>query len=462
MSVKPLTMPASPKESVIVATTGRRRARPTSNSAQSNVSHVKKVANNQILVGRDKRALVEDPILTTTETRASAKAKPLQLLLKVNSTYRSVAGSRRQSIGTERVRIPLVCDHLISSAETMRLSHPRPTARPAAANRKQTSNGNGNGNVNSGGSIAGGGGGGSSYPTVLRTQWMVLPEFLSEELWERHQYSLADVRKTLDAFPARVLWQLVISYNRSATNASSRVCADTDLHMTFGGKSTAIQKLIVMIKAVHPDWNNRPSVTWSMHKTDDPNGDHQVYHVSERHVPGLPVHRIARTTFDHLLANLVYWPAVPQQQRSTSSFSDHQSYYIMTSGGGGGGSTDAGGERSNKVQISVTTKVAQSIFSWREIHIVALESNKSGDLLLMGRVVPWSVYVASHGLPESLRNCPNFILAPDGYYALLDETFYFYSPSDNPIVQQTEEEKTEFKVPAPKQPKPPLKKPKPA
>jgi len=68
---------------------------------------------------------------------------------------------------------------------------------------------------------------GGGVPLVQRVQWMAVPEFLTEELWERHGYSLSDVRKTVDAFPARVIWQLVRSYNYPATNASSRVyCAE--------------------------------------------------------------------------------------------------------------------------------------------------------------------------------------------------------------------------------------------
>lgn len=445
--VKPLTIPSA--DVGISVTQNKRRAR----SVATLTTGSKKGGTGSIPVGRDNRPLVEDPVLTTSETRAAAKLKPLSLLLKVNSTYRSVAGSRRQSVSTDRVCVPLSCEQLISSAEALRSINPR--SLPTTKTSKQSNNSS-NGTA-----------GGGSYPAVLRTQWMVLPEYLSEELWERHQYSLADVRKTLDAFPPRVLWQLVISYNRSATNASSRICADSDLHLTFGGKSTAIQKLIAMIKAVHPEWGSRPSVTWSMHKTDDPNGDHQVYDVSERHVPGLPVHRINRTTFDHLLNNMVYWPAATNRPSvtTTSNASAGESYYIMT--------TDSKSNNNNnqkntsteggKVQISVTTKIAQSIFSWRDIHIVALEINKLGDLLLMGRVVPWSAYVLAHGVPESLRTCPNFVLAPDGYYALLDETFYFYAapPDLNAPVKlpPTAAASALFKVPEPRPPRIPALKP---
>ena len=285
----------------------RKRSKPSGSSAKKSAA----------MLGRDQRAIVEDPVLLAKDSRPGSG--PLNLLLRVRTNYRSVAGSRRQILSTERQSVPLVCKHLQSAAETLGELPPR--TKPIKDKSK--------------GALAGG-----SLPAVKRQQWMVVPEFLSEELWERHRYSLTDIRKTLDAFPPRILWQLVISYNRSATNASSKICSDHDLKMTFGGKSTAIQKLLLALKELHPDWGDRPSVTWSMHKLDDPNGDGQFYDVSERHIPGLPVHRIKRTTFMTLLNNLVFWPSANIMNRSAANaaLTSAQSidktvadnYYILT------------------------------------------------------------------------------------------------------------------------------------
>jgi hypothetical protein len=49
-------------------------------------------------------------------------------------------------------------------------------------------------------------------------------------------------------------------------------------------------------------------------------------------------------------------------------------------------------------------------------------------MLLVGRVIPWRSYVHAFGLPRSLRSCPNVVVAADGYYALMNEQFYFYCP----------------------------------
>jgi len=437
----------------------------------------------QELVGRDARSLVEDPVLTTEPTRMLAKEQSLNLLLRVRTHYRSVAGSRRQMTLTERSKETLQAEHLKQSAEDLRIL---PKRKAIVSNSQESGKGGkkttGKKTVTTVSNGSGGAGAGAgALPLVHRMQWMVVPEFLSEELWDRHQYSFSDIRKTLDAFPARVLWQLVISYNRSATNASSRICSDNDLRMTFGGKSTAIQKLLNVLKELHPDWSKRPAVTWNMFKLDDPNGDGEFYEVSDRHVPGLPVHRINRTTFDHLLGNLVFWPSANIMSRSNNnanltssqSIDKHlaDSYYVLTGANAENHTESTNNETSGKLQISVTTKIAKSIFAWRNIHVVPLEINKSQDLLLVGRVVPWSVYVAAHGLPESLKSCPNFILAPDGYYALLDESFYFYAAknifqSNNTLATATSTTTPStnnagiFKVPLPK--KPSLKRAKPS
>lgn len=491
------TMPIL-SSSAVSKSSGRKRVKPGVDVRNSD-----KVVSGKTVVGRDRRPVVEDPVLTSQDSRRSAVDKiPLHLLLRAQTTYKSVPGSRRQIVSSERARLPLVCHHLDSTCENLTTLAPRPkpashhASRPHAKYQQaphpppqQDKKGPGSKRKVSVSSKrcepkdAGPQGpdvgaktlanlGTGSLPVVIRQQWMVLPEFLSEELRDRHRYSLADIRKTLDAFPPRILWQLLISYDKSATNASSRVCSDHDQHMTFGGKPTAINKLLVVLKDLHPDWATRPSVTWNMHKRDDPNGDGQFYDVSDRHVPGLPVHRIQRATFENLFGNLVFWPSANIMNRSaagaalTSARSIDKSladnYFILTNNHNVGAKSPKGG----KMQISVTTKIAKSIFVWRGIHVVALEINKTSDLLLMGRVIPWSNYVLAHGLPESLQTCPNFILAPDGYYALLDETFYFYSANDplfaaqqaTPVVaaastQQIQGSDLIFKAPAPRPPR---------
>jgi hypothetical protein len=250
----------------------------------------------------------------------------------------------------------------------------------------------------------------ASCPAVYRMQWMVLPEFLTEALWERHGYSIQDVRRTLDAFSPRILWQLAISYNRSATNASSRICSDRDLRLTFDGKSTVILKLAQLLKELHPTWESRPSVTWQMIKSDDPNGDGRSYDVNERHLPGLPVHRVVRPAFELLAQHLPRDPLDPAGRSA------------------GREPTPRDGAQESDAAAGMGV-APRSVFSWRGISLIPMDLNPGRDLILVTRVVPWHAYVRALGLPTSLRGCPRSVRASDGHYALLEESFYFYSPA---------------------------------
>lgn len=368
--------------------------------------------------GRDARPAVEDPLPSSATSRA-AHTPRLDLLVRVRTTYRAVTGSRRQTVHVERQTEQLDA----ATIQDAGASFARRTA-PRSDNGGGGGSGGGGGNKpsrqakqakNKNLIHAAGVARSASVPIVERVQWMVVPEFLTEELWERHGYSLTDVRKTLDAFPHRVVWQLARSYNCPATNAASRVYCETDAQLTYGGRSTAVQKLIMLLKERHPDWEGRFSITWNMNKLDDPNGDGTFYEAADRHAPNLPVHRITPTAFEALAANIV----------------GNQQHPVM----------DPGSNLPPNALESART--ARGIFFWRGIMIVPLELNRSVDMLLVCRVIPWAKYVQGYGMPTSLRCCPNTVVAADGHYALMNECFYFYCPDSRVARALTQEDKCE-------------------
>ena len=59
--------------------------------------------------------------------------------------------------------------------------------------------------------------------------------------------------------------------------------------------------------------------------------------------------------------------------------------------------------------------------------IVPLEVNEDRTLLLMSRVIQWTSYLQSYGIPTILREYPNCIRFEGEYYAIMSESFYFYS-----------------------------------
>jgi hypothetical protein len=256
---------------------------------------------------------------------------------------------------------------------------------------------------------------------------MALPELLSEDVWQRHGYSLADIRRTLDVFPARVIWQLVLSYNRAATNASSRVCSDAEPRLTSGGRSTAVQKLLTALKETHAELETKPSVTWNG-KDDDADGMEQVPKPLERHQPGLPVHRLEHAVFDEIaryvsVSSSAVSSADPVPAVESAPFVEPKPNPTTTAATAATADDDADDRSTGFGQ----PRLAKGIFSWRGILVAPLELSRAGDLLLMSRVVPWQSYVAAHGVPTTLRACPNAVLAPEGFYALLDECFFFFA-----------------------------------
>lgn len=282
--------------------------------------------------GRIALPLVEDPVITTIHTRVETS---LELKLICTSQYKSITGARRQSLKSTR-----------KWAQSF-----VPASKPELLANQ------------------------TALPIVSKIQWMQVPEFLNEELWERHGYSLNDIKKTLSFYNERILWQLVLSHGCMATNAATRVSSDSDIKLTCDGRAAAITKLMALIGSTVKD---RPSCLWNMAKLDDPNGDGLPYKSIQQHNPCLPVHKIHKQTF-----------------------------------------------------ATLATGKKNTIFSWRKILIVVLEINDAEDLLLVGRVMPWSLYVEAFGVPKTLKQMPNRIQEAERQYALLNETFYFFSPQDH-------------------------------
>src|SRR5579871_1828125 len=71
-----------------------------------------------LTAGRDMRAAVEDPVFSHAAERKSGIA-PMNLLLTVRTSYRSVAGSRRQSLFSDRAKVPLMCEHARLAADAL-------------------------------------------------------------------------------------------------------------------------------------------------------------------------------------------------------------------------------------------------------------------------------------------------------------------------------------------------------
>lgn len=110
--------------------------------------------------------------------------------------------------------------------------------------------------------------------TFERHIQLQLPLFLTAEVWRRHQYSLHDVRTTLNYFSPMHLWQCCLLYGMLPSNSAIKLAFCAPESMTYGSKAIAIRKIE---KTIGNEFLDRPNVL-----------DVQ----REDHVPPLPLHEI--------------------------------------------------------------------------------------------------------------------------------------------------------------------------
>jgi len=206
---------------------------------------------------------------------------------------------------------------------------------------------------------------------IVQNQFTRLPELLNENLWQRHGYSISDIRKTLNAFDERTLWKLILTYSNPATNSSTKIEHDEDFDLKCDGRTSALSKFIKILKDRNKEWDKRPSVT-------NYGNDKKLTSVINVHIPSLPVHTLSENAFLTLKNSL-----------------------------------------SNK----------RSIYAWKDILVTPFEINPTHDIILMYRVLPWDLYYQIKGLPKKLTEMPNYFELNGTWYAFMDEAFFFYFDS---------------------------------
>ena len=77
----------------------------------------------------------------------------------------------------------------------------------------------------------------------VRTIHLTLPLFLTPQVWQRHEYSIADIATTLEYFSVRHLWQCASLFSISVSNSAIRFNFDTHDCLTFTSKAVVIKKI---------------------------------------------------------------------------------------------------------------------------------------------------------------------------------------------------------------------------
>ena len=127
----------------------------------------------------------------------------------------------------------------------------------------------------------------SSTPTFIRRVQISLPPPATPSMWIRHQYSLADIKLTLNNIHPLHLWHLAILAKISLTNAALKPSyGNNSDNLIVGGKTYVKHRLLQYYTMLIPHLNENTNVLLS----DDTN-----------YKPPLPLHSITMDVYNELM-----------------------------------------------------------------------------------------------------------------------------------------------------------------
>lgn len=241
-----------------------------------------------------------------------------------------------------------------------------------------------------------------AYVQIKRRQWFLLPDYLTEEVWERHQFSLDDIRQTLVAIPHRLLWVLLmvngctdVRYSKILDpNVSRKTIVETflkhyrGLHPNVHGRSS---------KTIHALINKKGQLVGNSRKGRKPAGDN----VSKK-----------RKTLDKIEVVDTHWKFLRQSTLlELAQWGHNHPIHRLKSG-----------DLFIRIKQSLACKDVL-LFKWRGICITPLKLIDE-SVVLIGRVKPWITFVAQYGEPQTLENTPAIFHTKSLDWALTDELFF--------------------------------------
>lgn len=224
-----------------------------------------------------------------------------------------------------------------------------------------------------------------SSAQLIRELKLVLPEFLNEQLWQRHQYSLDDIRSTLKHSPTMCIWQMCLYHNIPLLQSASKISSTTSL--IRGGKRNAIRSLMTTYSRKYADWKHRPSVLL-----------HLPLHGNRQRIP-LPCHKMTATGIK-LLQRLL-----PERDET------HQ-------------------------WLGQPLRRYQSCVKWLDGFFVPLafyakSQQRPVNMIFLIRILPKPLYESVFSVSnETLMHQPDMILLRDVFCCLLDEAFFVWTNED--------------------------------
>ena len=194
-----------------------------------------------------------------------------------------------------------------------------------------------------------------------------LPMFLTEQVWERCEYSIDDIKTTLEYFSALLLWQCALVYDITPSNSAIKLGFSTPESMIYGSKAIVIRKIY---KKLCSKFIKKDSV---LDKT------------CIDHIPPIPVHRLSAHKWSALQQ------MVPKNNENTNLLCNL--YY-------------------------------DSIFMWKDIQMVPL--NYEQNYIYCVRIIPEEIFHTSNRIQNpSLSNRPLSIYVRNQKYYGIEETCLF-------------------------------------
>lgn len=225
--------------------------------------------------------------------------------------------------------------------------------------------------------------GNDTHKKLIRELKLVLPEFLNEQLWQRHQYSLDDIKATLEHSPTTCLWQMCLYHNIPLLQSASKISSTTSL--IRGGRRNGITYLMNVYRHKYADWKQRPSVLLLL--------------CGNRQRMPLPCHKITSGGMQTLKQLL------PQRNETQHWFGQPLRQY-------------------------------QSCVKWTDGFFVPLafypkSQQRPVSMILLNRIMPKPLYDSVFSVSnQTLVHQPDMLLLRDTICCVLDEAFFVWSDED--------------------------------
>jgi len=204
-----------------------------------------------------------------------------------------------------------------------------------------------------------------------------LTEWASQDLWDRHNFSLDDVQYMLSKVSTQMLWQLLLTEGTHISLSATKLVklqhnnnnAQLDvLRQTFeyGAKTTALNQLMNVYKQKYPEWLKRASVTNTQWHHDDA--------FCLKHDIKLPIHQISNEGFERLVNTS---KQVGNQKWCDLVESDLLEMDILE--------LILSSPYSRTLQ---TIETYHNYFEWRDILLVPRDIDEKRSLILVQRIIP--------------------------------------------------------------------------